>query len=471
MALSEFYNKRLLERFKFEPTNGQRELFEALAGFMDDENISKLLLVTGFAGTGKTSALNAFISLLKQYRMRYLLLAPTGRAAKVLANYTGAPAQTIHKLIYRQKSIDEAGGSFSLDYNKYMNTVFIVDEASLIAPGDILGKSIFGSGNLLEDLIKYITGNTGNRLILLGDPAQLPPIGYDHSPALEESYLSAYMPLYRHVHLTEVVRQAGESGILYNATLIRNLIERNDTTSKWHFQTEQFPDIERINGGELIETLSDAIDRYGTEEVVVLCRSNRRANRYNAGIRERILYKEETLCRDDRLMVVKNCYNFTEALKEEIDFIANGDVAILQRVWEHEERYGLHFATAELSFPDYNNIEIKCKIILDTLSSEAPSLASEQQKALFAGVYEDYSSIPTKKKRLKAVREDKYYNALQIKYAMAITGHKSQGGQWRCVFVDNNLWSDEITLDDLKWLYTAVTRGIERVYLVNFKAV
>lgn len=471
MALSEFYYKRLLERFKFEPTNGQKELFEALAGFMDDGNISKLLLVTGFAGTGKTSALNAFISLLKQYRMRYVLLAPTGRAAKVLANYTGAQAQTIHKQIYRQKSMDEAGGSFSLDYNKFTNTVFIVDEASLIAPGDAMGTSIFGSGNLLDDLINYVTSNTGNRLILLGDPAQLPPIGYDHSPALEESYVASYMPIYKHIHLTEVVRQAKESGILYNATLIRTLIERNDTLSDWKFKTDLFPDIEKINGGDLIEALSDAIDKYGTEEVVVLCRSNKRANRYNAGIRERILYKDEMLCRDDRLMVVKNCYKFADALKEDIDFIANGDVAVLQRVWEHEERYGLHFASAELAFPDYNNIEIRCKIILDTLSSESPSLNSEQQKALFTGVYEDYSSISTKKKRLKAVREDPYYNALQVKYAMAITGHKSQGGQWKCVFIDNNLWSDNISLDDLKWLYTAITRGIEKVYLVNFKSV
>lgn len=471
MALREFYHKRLLERFKFEPTNGQNELFEALAGFLDDENISKLLLVTGFAGTGKTSALNAFISLLKQYKMRYVLLAPTGRAAKVLSGYTGAPAQTIHKQIYRQQSMDEAGGSFSLDYNKFTNTVFIVDEASLITPGDALGTSIFGSGNLLDDLITYVTGNTGNRLILMGDPAQLPPIGYDHSPALEESYLASYMLIYKHIHLTEVVRQAKESGILYNATLIRNLIESGDTLSKWRFATENFTDIEKITGGDLIEALSDAIDKYGTEEVVVLCRSNKRANRYNAGIRERILYKEETLCREDRLMVVKNCYNFSNALKDEIDFIANGDVAILQRVWGHEERYGLHFANAELAFPDYNNIEVRCKIILDTLSSESPSLSGVQQKALFTGVYEDYSSISAKKKRLKAVREDSYYNALQVKYAMAITGHKSQGGQWRCVFIDNNLWSEEISLDDLKWLYTAVTRGIEKVYLVNFKSV
>ena len=285
------------------------------------------------------------------------------------------------------------------------------------------------------------------------------------SPALDLNCLSSYTKP-RVAMLRSVVRQEQQSGILYNATKLRMQIEQGDTSLPG-LREEGFTDFKRISGGELIEAISDAIGKYGLDETVVLCRSNSRANRYNKGIRETILYKEERLAKGDKLMIVKNCYQFLENIPD-MDFIANGDVAELMRISNHEERYGLHFATATLSFPDYNNVEIKAKIVLDTLDSTTPALSPEQQKRLYEEVYEDYSEIKSKRKRINAVREDLYFNALQIKYAAAITCHKSQGGQWRCVFVDNALWNEEISIDDKKWLYTAITRGVDMVYLVNF---
>lgn len=396
--------------------------------------------------------------------MKFKLMAPTGRAAKVLSGYTSHRTSTIHKQIYRQKSMDNGVGQFSLDFNRDNDTVYIVDEASLITIDS--SSSSFGSGNLLEDLISYIRNGSDNKLILIGDNAQLPPISLDRSPALDVSYMEGYGPV-EWVSMKSVVRQELESGILYNATLLRKAIALEETGSFPKLQVKGYNDVESINGGELIEALEDAVSRYGLEETIVLCRSNKRANRYNEGIRAKILSREERLVRGDRLMVVKNCYQFLEDVKE-IDFIANGDIAELIKIGNYEERYGLHFAQARLSFPDYDDIEISAKIILDTLDSESASLSSEQQRALYEGVYTDYEHIKTKKKRNESVREDPYYNALQIKYSSAITCHKSQGGQWKCVFIDNAFWQDEISLDELKWLYTAITRAVEKVYFVSF---
>lgn len=450
-----------------EPTSGQRELFEKLGRFLTvAPSEFPLLVVRGYAGTGKTTAVSAFIKVLKELKHKFVLLAPTGRAAKVLSNYSGMQAKTIHKQIYRQRSLSDKESKFAIDFNKSRDTVYIVDEASLITIGSGFETSIFGTGDLLDDLISYIRQNSGNKLILMGDSAQLPPIGLEESPALDFDYVSQYSHLAEEVTLTEVVRQAGESGILYNATLLREEIERGDLDAP-RFRCRGFDDFRRISGGELIEELDGAISKYGLDEVVVLCRSNMRANRYNMGIRQTVLFMEEQLTRGDKLMIVKNCYQFLENVPD-LDFIANGDVAELVKIGNYEERYGLHFAQATLKFPDYNDVEIDAKIILDTLSSVSPSLDREQQQALFEGVYADYEDITVRKKRMEKVREDKYYNALQIKYAAAITGHKSQGGQWKCVFVDNNLWKDEISLDDKKWLYTAMTRAVEKVYLVNF---
>ena len=356
-----------------------------------------------------------------------------------------------------------------------METLFVVDEVSLIGidAGQQQSTTAFGSGNLLEDLIAFVRSGTDCKMILIGDSAQLPPVGLDASPALSKDYM-AMMGGTVFAELSTVVRQQQESGILYNATSVRQVMSELDygpgvmDVCDLGLETEPFDDIERISGGELIEKISDAYSRYGEDETVILCRSNRRAIKYNLGIRSTVQFKEERLVRDDKLMIVKNCYQFLENVKG-MDYIANGDIAKLQKISKYEERYGLHFAEARISFPDYDDQEIVAKVILDTLESESASLTYEQSNMLYQGVNEDYSHITAKRKRYEAVREDKYYNALQLKYANAITCHKSQGGQWKCVFIDNAFWQEELTLDDLKWLYTALTRATEKVYLVNFK--
>jgi exodeoxyribonuclease-5 len=304
-------------------------------------------------------------------------------------------------------------------------------------------------------------------MIFVGDRGQLPPVGMDASPALDLDFMRSAFGSIHTADLTTVLRQAQESGILHNATLLREM-ERSGCPQMPQLELEGFSDIERVSGGELIESMSDMIGRYGLDDVVVLTRSNRRANRYNAGIRATVLYREEQLTRGDKLMVVKNCYQFLEKPDDENFFVANGDMARLQKISKYEERYGLHFAQATLSFPDYDNLELSAKIILDTLTSESAALSREQQEALFEGVWADYDDITVKKKRYQAVREDKYFNAMQVKYATAITCHKSQGGGWPCVYIDNPFWGEEVTLDDIKWLYTAITRATEKVFLVNF---
>ena len=475
MGRSDFLYSGFVSRMKHEPTPCQNRLLESIAEFIsaDDDDI---LVVNGYAGTGKTTAVSAVISVLKEYKVKSVLLAPTGRAAKVLSGYAGQPAYTIHKHIYRQKSVGGDGfGQFSLAPNKDKQTLFVVDEVSLIGidTGQQQSTTAFGSGNLLDDLISFVRSGSGCKVILIGDSAQLPPVGLDASPALSKDYM-AMMGGIGFVELTTVVRQQQESGILYNATLVRQLISDLDygpgvmDLEDLCLETAQFDDIERITGGELIEKISEAYGKYDEDETVILCRSNRRAIKYNMGVRSTVQFKEERLVRGDKLMIVKNCYQFLDDIKD-IDYIANGDIAKLVKISRFEERYGLHFAEARLSFPDYDDQEIVAKVILDTLESESASLTYEQSNILYQGVNEDYAHITTKKKRYEAVREDKYYNALQLKYANAITCHKSQGGQWRCVFIDNAFWQDQLTVDDLKWLYTALTRATEKVYLVNFK--
>lgn len=471
MGVSDFLARAVRAHFPFEPTPDQERLFDTLSRFAVSAEPEDILVVNGYAGTGKTSAVGAFVRTLKEFGIAFRLAAPTGRAAKVLTGYTGERSQTVHKLIYRQKSLTDGVGVFSLNLNKAADTLFIVDEASLIA-GPVPG-SPFGSGDLLADLVEFVRNGTRNRLILIGDQAQLPPVSLDRSPALDTDLLRNAFGCAEEVRLSAVVRQAAASGILYNATLIRRAIEAAASAflpevALPPLETAGFTDIERIGGGDLIERISESMDRYGPDETVVLCRSNRRANRYNAGIRSTVLYREEQLNRGDKVMIVKNCYQFLEDVPG-LDFIANGDVAELLRIGRYEERYGLHFAEAELRFPDYGDAEITARIILDTLMSESPSLSPELQRQLYEGVWADYEHLGSKRKIGKAVREDPYYNALQIKYAAAITCHKSQGGQWKAVFVDNPCWNGTWTAEDLKWLYTAVTRGTEKVFLVNFR--
>ena len=465
MGVAQFFTDRLRHHLGYPPTGCQERFFEALAAFAVQYETCDLLVASGYAGTGKTSAVAAFVKTLKELKYRYVLLAPTGRAAKVLSGFTGEKAWTIHKYIYRQKSMHDGVGEFQLNFNKTKDMFFIVDEASLISVETAASSGVFGSGNLLDDLVGFVRSGVDDKLIVIGDQGQLPPIGLDRSPALDEGYMSRYGRVMT-ARLSTVVRQAAESGILTNATRVRRLVE-GGVCGPLQLHTKGFPDVERVTGSELIEKIGDAVERYGLDEVVVLCRSNKRANRYNAGIRASVLYREERLTRGDKLMVVKNCYQFLENIPE-MDFIANGDVARLVKISRYEERYGLHFAEAVLSFPDYNDVEVTAKVVLDTLESEQPALSAEQQRALYEGVSADYADVRGARKRYEKVREDPYFNALQIKYATAITGHKSQGGQWACVFIDNPFWK-ELTLDDLKWLYTAITRGVEKVYFVNFK--
>lgn len=471
MDRGEYLFGKFLEKLGHEPTGDQRALLEKTAQFITGGD-SDILVVNGYAGTGKTTAISAVINTLVPLRIPCRLMAPTGRAAKVLAGYSGRPAYTVHKTIYRQKSVSDTGqGQFSLLPNKAKDTLFVVDEASLMGAAETTAPqtALFGSGDLLSDLIGFVRNGADCKLILIGDAAQLPPIGLECSPALSEEFMEGFGGV-EFAQLSDVVRQQKESGILHNATLIRRMIssaQPYDTFEGLQLELDGFDDVVKISGGELIETLSDAYDKFGEDETIVLCRSNKRAIRYNLGIRSTVQYKEERLVRGDKLMIVKNCYQFLEDV-DEIDYIANGDIAKLCSIRNYVDRYGLHFADARLEFPDYDNIELTAKVCLDTLESESASLTYEQQNALYAGVDADYSSIKSKRKRYEAVREDPYYNALQLKYAAAITGHKSQGGQWKCVFIDCPFWQDEQTLDDLKWLYTALTRAVEKVYLVNF---
>ena len=476
MGSSDFLYERFRTAFRYEATECQDRLLRDIASFLtwDDGDI---MVVNGYAGTGKTTVVASVISALADFQVPTVLLAPTGRAAKVLSQYAGKPAYTIHKHIYRQRSVGDDGfGQFNLFPNKAKDTLFVVDEVSLIGldGGERQSSAAFGSGNLLDDLISFVRNGAGCRLLMIGDAAQLPPVGHEYSPALSEDYMSRFGGVC-FSELTTVVRQGAGSGILYNATMLRTVIAEDYASGGCLFPTgtlelssDGFADVERIGGGELLEALSEAFDRYGEDETIVLCRSNKRANRYNAGIRGAVQYKEERLVRGDRLMVVKNCYHFTEGT-EKLDYIANGDIAELVGIGHYEERFGLHFADARLCFPDYDDLEIEAKVCLDTLDSESASLTWEQQNALYQGVMEDYQSLSTKKKRYDAVKADPFYNALQLKYANAITCHKSQGGQWKCVFIDNPIWQEEFGVDDYKWLYTAITRAVEKVYLVNFK--
>ena len=475
MGTCDFLYNGFVSRLKFEPTACQDALLRKISEFVSSDD-SDILVVNGYAGTGKTTAISAVISVLKELQTKCVLLAPTGRAAKVLSSYSGQPAFTIHKHIYRQKSVGGDGfGQFTLSPNKDKSTLFVVDEVSLIGidAGQQQSTAAFGTGNLLDDLISFVRAGAECKLILIGDSAQLPPVGLDASPALTKDYMDMHGGV-EWAELSTVVRQQQESGILHNATHIRQLQQDMEygpdviDLCDLGLEVDGFEDIERISGGELIEKIGDAYVEYGEDETVILCRSNKRAIKYNMGIRSTVQFKEERLVRDDKLMIVKNCYQFLEDV-EGMDYIANGDIAKLVKISKFEERYGLHFAEARIIFPDYDDQEITAKVILDTLESESASLTYEQSNALYQGVNEDYAHLTTKKKRYEAVREDKYYNALQLKYANAVTCHKSQGGQWKCVFVDNAFWQDFLTIDDLKWLYTAITRATEKVYLVNFK--
>ena len=450
----------------FETTPGQKKIIEKLSEYLADDDFSKIFVLNGYAGTGKTTLIAALVGALKEVEIKPILLAPTGRAAKVLARYAHEKAHTIHKRIYRQRTNADYESKFSLNINPERGAVFIVDEASMLADRTDSG-TLFGSGSLLHDLIDYVRSGRGCRLILVGDSAQLPPVGADFSPALDPATMSSYGEIV-YGTMDEVVRQEAQSGILFNATLVRCMLE-NGICEIPRLRMD-FPDVEAVGGGDFLEKLQDCYAQYGRDETIVITRSNTRANRYNEGIRRHVLCAEEEIESGDMLMVVKNNYYYPEHTEQcPMNFIANGDIARLKRLRRFEEFYGFRFANAVLQFPDYDDAELECKILLDTIASESPSLTREESTRLFYEVEKDYLDIGSKLKRFKEIRENPHFNAVQVKFSYAVTCHKAQGGQWRAVFVDRCLFGDEpMTRDMLRWLYTALTRATDKLYLVNF---
>lgn len=500
--INNFLTAKIGENFGFAPTAEQSEAISLMGDFLMSRHGMELFLLRGYAGTGKTTLVGALVKTLAELKQPVVLMAPTGRAAKVFSAYADCPAYTIHKRIYRQKSITD-DTSFSLNVNLSKHTLFIVDEASMIS-NDGLSSSVFGSGRLLDDLIQYVYSGEGCRLMLLGDTAQLPPVGEEESPALSASLLASYGLQVFETTLTQVMRQLSESGILYNATMIRckllqlrgeSSLSLGIDSSPDKFDCQLFPDVSHVTGGDLVDSLETSYSRWGTDECMVICRSNKRANIYNEGIRSRILFRDDELTSGDRIMIVKNNYYWVEKLaplstsqrgqvetgqsgssplggNEEgvpLSFIANGDIAVVRRVRRTREFYGFRYADVLISFPDYNDYEMEVTVLLDTLHSESPSLTREETNRLFEAIMEDYAHIPQKKERYKQLRENPYYNALQIKYAYAVTCHKAQGGQWGCIYLDQGyLPPDASLVDYYRWLYTAFTRATEQVYLVNW---
>lgn len=458
-----FLSDKIFAAFGHEPTSQQRELIEALSAFVVD-GLDHVFLLRGYAGTGKTSVVAALIRVMDELEQPVVLMAPTGRAAKVLASYSDHHAYTIHKKIYRQRVGGSVDADFSLNVNLHKHTLFIVDEASMLANA---GDSAFGTGNLLDDLMSYVYGGDGCRVVLVGDTAQLPPVGQEESPALSSDYMSGYgFPVDEYV-LTDVVRQANESGILYNATALRLMLMRGDEGAFPTIDID-FPDVKKVSGEDLIEEISSAYSRDGMDETIIISRSNKRTNIFNEGIRNRILYREEDFSSGDWVMVVKNNYFWAKQSDGKLDFIANGDIAEVRRTRRRSDVYGFHFAEATLYFPDYD-IEIEAKILLDTLRSESPSLTYEESNRLFQAVQEDYMHIGNKRERMKQMREDPFLNALQLKFAYAVTCHKAQGGQWSNVFLDKGYVTEEmVNAEYLRWLYTAFTRSTKKLYLINW---
>lgn len=466
-----FIKNLFIQQFPWQPTAQQLDAFELLEEFLLSFDRQSCFVLRGYAGTGKTTLIAALVKVLPALKKRAVLLAPTGRAAKVMSYYSGRKALTIHKKIYRKKSAVSFQMDFMLGENLHEDTLFIIDEASMISnePANVFSKS------LLHDLIRYVQSGKNCTLLFVGDTAQLPPVGLSDSPALSASYLENEFQLCVYpLELTTVVRQSKDSGILYNATKIREQI----TSSTWEqyefpfpkFITKGFKDLYRMTGERLIEGINYAYDKYGIENTMIICRSNRSANLYNQNIRNRILFRDEELTGGDYIMVVKNNYYWLQENNMGEGFIANGDMAKVRKVSNIHDQHGYRFADVTLEFIDLDEIEpITCRVILDSLYADGPSLSYDDQKNLYEEIALDYADILDKKDRLEAIKKDPYYNALQIKFAFAVTCHKAQGGQWPIVFVDQGYVNDEmLDLEFLRWLYTAVTRATQELFLVNF---
>ena len=491
---------KILQQFGFPPTQEQANALDVFARFLTDRNPQVVMILRGSAGTGKTSLSGAIVRTLQAIRQKVMLLAPTGRAAKVFSLNSGTPAYTIHRRIYREKSFSGVDGQFNLNDNLFTDTLFMVDEASMVANMGLGGMN-FGSGCLLDDLVHFVYQGRNDRLMLIGDKAQLPPVGEEESPALNAAMLQGYGLTVYECDLNEVLRQSEQSGILYNATMIRQMITHDDITQLPKIRFTGFSDIKPMPGAELIEALADSYHHVGLDDTIVVTRSNKRANIFNQGIRNMVLDREEELSQGDILMIVKNNYYWMEEERKKLSeerrvkseefnclanhkvqssnlkapsndipaFLANGDRAKVLKVRRRIDLYGFRFATLLLQFPDYGNYELEATVLLDTLTSEAPALTHEQQEQLFHQIEEDYQDVPLKADRMKAIRQDQFYNALQVKFAYAVTCHKAQGGQWAHVYVDQGYMTDDmLTPDYIHWLYTAFTRAMEMLYLVNW---
>ena len=464
--LEQFIKNRIIASLSFMPNEGQNALLDKLSRFIISPVERKAFILLGYAGTGKTSMMAALVQAYKELQQKVVLLAPTGRAAKVLSRYAHTPAYTIHKFIYRQKKLGEE--VFSLNDNLYKHTLFIVDESSMIS--GIRDNQTFGSGILLDDLVKYVYSGDGCSLLLLGDNAQLPPIGTELSPALREEYMAKYSLNITTHTLTEVARQALDSGILSNATTLRHVaLNPHNSAGKdmWGY-LQQSADLEMISGSNFIEKIEESYRDIGAEQTIILTRTNKRTNIYNQGIRARILWREEEIENGDRLMVSKNNYFWTEKY-ESLPFLANGDMLEISRLRNIREMYGFHFADAQLRALDYD-WEIDAVIWLDTLHSDSPEMNNGLHRELFGRIAEDYPELAhNRKKLIETIYQSPYYNALQVRFAYAVTGHKSQGGQWKHVYIDpykgSELHADEEGF--YRWLYTAVTRASEKVYFIK----
>ena len=459
-------SSQILQNFHHDPTEDQLALVEKLGGFLNAHSNNSVLLVKGYAGTGKTSLIASLVRTLPQLKLKSLLLAPTGRAAKVLSGYAKKPAFTIHKVIYYAKT-SQGSASFQLKKNLRKNTVFIVDEASMIGDGAVDTSG----GNLLDDLLEYISAGENCKLILVGDHAQLPPVKLDISPALNLEYLKNKLfaqPV--QASLRDVIRQEKDSGILALATEIRSQIEIEGEEPQIKLHTAGFEDVVVVNGPDLQECLEDSYREEGEKGTIVLCRSNKRANLYNQQIRARIKWLEEEISAGDLLMVVRNNYHWLDA-DSQAGFIANGDIIEVLSIRGIEEIYGFRFANVIMKMIDYpDQPEIEVKIILDSISTNSANLGYEESNKLYQAVLEDYQHITNKRKRYFAMKEDPYLNALQVKFAYAITCHKSQGGQWEHVYIDQGYLTDEmINREYLRWLYTAMTRAKKKLFFVNFR--
>jgi exodeoxyribonuclease-5 len=461
----------LLKEFPYEPTQGQKTVLEKIARFLTEswKEPNSLFILKGYAGTGKTTIVSSLVNVLPKLQRKSALMAPTGRAAKVLAAYAQRPANTIHRKIYFARTTKEGVIALKLQQNLHKQTLFIVDEASMIQHSSASETSLFGARNLLDDLFEYVFSGEGCRMMFIGDTAQLPPVGLEHSPALDNEYLrKAYNLLIDTHELTEVVRQEKNSGILLNATAVRNQIIRQE----WGlplFTTDLHVDVIRLSGPDLEDALNSAYSGSGKENNVVVCRSNKRANIFNKEIRKRILFLEEEINTGDFMMVVKNNYYW---LPEGscAGFIANGDIVELLRIRKIEEMYGFRFADVTIRFIDYpEEKDLDVKILLDTLQSESPALSSIENNRLFQEVMKDYEELSSRRSRIEKVKVNPYFNALQVKFSYALTCHKTQGGQWDTVFVDQGYLTEKMmNLEYLRWLYTALTRATKKLYLVNF---